>query len=438
MAKQNFNFIPQNRLNLSPNKEEATEVEKIVTKLEEPSVSMPFNFKFIARDQIEFNSNNSFEQKDIDKLADSILNLGLIHNLEATYDEEKDKYILDSGERRTRALDSLFERFNEENIQKEPDNLIALFNKNISGFKKGYPVNVKRVSEETSKLDMIDAELRLIAANIEVRDDDSIKRLENISKYKSLLQQKNVLLPADSQININAYIAEKEEISERQVRKYNNVLSLIPELQELFKTGDVTLSDSPSLAKLTESEQLEIANLIASGQKLNAKEYQILKDKSEELSLVISEQEEQIKKAEEEKKEINSKFNLEIERLKQDLTKEPSIKQDSKEIQEKIKASEEKYKAALEGKEKALREQEQKIADLNSQLKELKEIKENSLEADKEKILNDAKHAINIDSLTASLTSSIYKLSKEIKYIDEEQKDNLKSIISDFLERLDI
>lgn len=435
MAKQNFNFIPQNRLNLSPNKEEATEVEKIVTKLEEPSVSMPFNFKFIARDQIEFNSNNSFEQKDIDKLADSILNLGLIHNLEATYDEEKDKYILDSGERRTRALDSLFERFNEENIQKEPDNLIALFNKNISGFKKGYPVNVKRVSEETSKLDMIDAELRLIAANIEVRDDDSIKRLENISKYKSLLQQKNVLLPADSQININAYIAEKEEISERQVRKYNNVLSLIPELQELFKTGDVTLSDSPSLAKLTESEQLEIANLIASGQKLNAKEYQILKDKSEKLSLVISEQEEQIKKAEEEKKEINSKFNLEIERLKQDLTKEPSIKQDSKEIQEKIKASEEKYKAALEGKEKALREQEQKIAELNSQLKETKE---NSLEADKEKILNDAKHAINIDSLTASLTSSIYKLSKEIKYIDEEQKDNLKSIISDFLERLDI
>ena len=435
MAKQNFNFIPQNRLNLSPNKEEATEVEKIVTKLEEPSVSMPFNFKFIARDQIEFNSNNSFEQKDIDKLADSILNLGLIHNLEATYDEEKDKYILDSGERRTRALDSLFERFNEENIQKEPDNLIALFNKNISGFKKGYPVNVKRVSEETSKLDMIDAELRLIAANIEVRDDDSIKRLENISKYKSLLQQKNALLPADSQININAYIAEKEEISERQIRKYNNVLSLIPELQELFKTGDVTLSDSPSLAKLTEFEQLEIANLIASGQKLNAKEYQILKDKSEKLSLVISEQKEKIKKAEEEKKEINSKFNLEIERLKQELTKDPSDKQDSKEMQEKIKASEEKYKTALESKEKALKEKEQKIAELNSQLKETEE---NSLEADKAKILNDAKHAINIDSLTASLTSSIYKLNKEIKYIDEEQKNNLKSIISDFLEKLDI
>lgn len=431
MAKQNFNFIPQNRLNLSPNKEEATEVEKIVTKLEEPSVSMPFNFKFIARDQIEFNSNNSFAQKDIDKLADSILNLGLIHNLEATYDEDKDKYILDSGERRTRALDLLFERFSEDNIQNEPDNLIALFNKNISGFKKGYPVNVKRSSEETSKLDMIDAELRLIAANIEVRDEDSVKKLEHIAKYKSLLQQKNELLPEDSQININAYIAEKEEISERQVRKYNNVLSLIPELQELFKTGEITLSDSPSLAKLTESEQLEIANLIASGQKLNAKEYQILKDKSEELNLVISEQAEQIKKAEEEKKEINSKFNLEIERLKQDLSKEPS--DNSKELQEKIKASEEKYKTALEDKEKALKEQDQKIAELNSQLKE---IKENSLEVDKAKIINDAKHAITIDSLTASLTSSIFKLSKEIKYIDEDQKDNLKNTISDFLEKL--
>lgn len=431
MAKQNFNFIPQNRLNLSPNKEEATEVEKIVTKLEEPSVSMPFNFKFIARDQIEFNSNNNFAQKDIDKLADSILHLGLIHNLEATYDEEKDKYILDSGERRTRALDLLFERFSEDNIQNEPDNLIALFNKNISGFKKGYPVNVKRSSEETSKLDMIDAELRLIAANIEVRDEDSVKKLEHIAKYKSLLQQKNELLPEDSQININAYIAEKEEISERQVRKYNNVLSLIPELQELFKTGEVTLSDSPSLAKLTESEQLEIANLIASGQKLNAKEYQILKDKSEELKLVISEQTEQIKKAEEEKKEINSKFNLEIERLKQDLSKEPS--DNSKELQEKIRASEEKYKTALEDKEKALKEQDQKIAELNSQLKEKKE---NSLEVDKAKIINDAKRAITIDSLTASLTSSIFKLSKEIKYIDEDQKDNLKNIMSDFLKKL--
>lgn len=431
MAKQNFNFIPQNRLNLSPNKEEATEVEKIVTKLEEPSVSMPFNFKFIARDQIEFNSNNNFAQKDIDKLADSILHLGLIHNLEATYDEEKDKYILDSGERRTRALDLLFERFSEDNIQNESDNLIALFNKNISGFKKGYPVNVKRSSEETSKLDMIDAELRLIAANIEVRDEDSVKKLEHIAKYKSLLQQKNELLPEDSQININAYIAEKEEISERQVRKYNNVLSLIPELQELFKTGEVTLSDSPSLAKLTESEQLEIANLIASGQKLNAKEYQILKDKSEELKLVISEQTEQIKKAEEEKKEINSKFNLEIERLKQDLSKEPS--DNSKELQEKIRASEEKYKTALEDKEKALKEQDQKIAELNSQLKEKKE---NSLEVDKAKIINDAKRAITIDSLTASLTSSIFKLSKEIKYIDEDQKDNLKNIMSDFLEKL--
>lgn len=278
---------------------------------------------------------------------------------------------------------------------------------------------------------MIDAELRLIAANIEVRDEDSVKKLEHIAKYKSLLQQKNELLPEDSQININAYIAEKEEISERQVRKYNNVLSLIPELQELFKTGEVTLSDSPSLAKLTESEQLEIANLIASGQKLNAKEYQILKDKSEELKLVISEQTEQIKKAEEEKKEINSKFNLEIERLKQDLSKEPS--DNSKELQEKIRASEEKYKTALEDKEKALKEQDQKIAELNSQLKEKKE---NSLEVDKAKIINDAKRAITIDSLTASLTSSIFKLSKEIKYIDEDQKDNLKNIMSDFLKKL--
>lgn len=441
MAKQTFNFIPQNRLNLSPNKEETTEVEKIVTKLDEPSISMPFNFKFIARDQIQFNSNNDFIQKDIDKLADNILRLGLIHNLEATYDEDQDKYILSSGERRTRALDLLFERFSDDNIKNEPENLITLFNKNISGFKKGYPVNVRRIGEETSEIDKIDAELRLIAANIEVRDEDSVKRLENIAKYKSLLQQKNELLPEDSQININAFIAEKEEISERQVRKYNNVLSLIPELQELFKTGDVTLSDSPSLAKLSDSEQLEIATLISSGQKLNAKEYQILKDKSEEMHLIISNQEEQIKnqedqikKAEEEKQKISNKFNLEIKKLKEDLSKDSSDKQNSQEMQERIKESEDKYKAVLNEKENALKEQEQKITELNNQLKEIKGA---SLEADKEKILDAAKHAINIDSLTAMITTSITKLNKEIKYIDEEQKENLKSIIFTFLERLD-
>lgn len=42
-----------------------------------------FNLKYIYRDRIRFNSNNDFEMDDIEGLADSLLSIGMQHNLSA-------------------------------------------------------------------------------------------------------------------------------------------------------------------------------------------------------------------------------------------------------------------------------------------------------------------------------------------------------------------
>ena len=45
------------------------------------TVNTAFNFKFIPREKIQFNPNNDFEMNNIEELADSLLNIGMQHNL---------------------------------------------------------------------------------------------------------------------------------------------------------------------------------------------------------------------------------------------------------------------------------------------------------------------------------------------------------------------
>ena len=71
----------------------------------------PFNFKRIPREKIIFNENNDFSMENIEELANSLLKNGLEHNLTGHYDDDRDLYILESGERRIRALDLLNSKF---------------------------------------------------------------------------------------------------------------------------------------------------------------------------------------------------------------------------------------------------------------------------------------------------------------------------------------
>lgn len=63
-----------------------------------------YNFKFVPREKLEFNPNNDFSMKDIDELAETLLLNGLLHNLVAYYEEDRDRYILESGGRRLKAM----------------------------------------------------------------------------------------------------------------------------------------------------------------------------------------------------------------------------------------------------------------------------------------------------------------------------------------------
>lgn len=233
-----------------------------------------FNLKFIKRDKIVLNEKNTFLQVDIQKLADSILNLGLIHNLEAMYDEDRDVYIIESGERRVRALDFLIAQHKEmeSDAAGATDEYNKLYIKNVAAFEAGYPVNVKRKNEEDSRLDEINGELRIIAANQEVRPDDPKIRLQNIARYQELLKEKNSLLKKDEKININEEIATLENISERQVYNYKKILTLLPELQEEFIKNNITLSETVSYASLNEQEQALLLEVIQAGKKASAEE----------------------------------------------------------------------------------------------------------------------------------------------------------------------
>ncbi|MFR5450694.1 MAG: hypothetical protein ACLTIG_04700 [Roseburia hominis] len=79
-------------------------------------------------------------------MADTILRFGLIHNLEVLYEEETDSYVIESGERRTRALDYLIAKFGDGRENAETDAAeYKMYLKNVKQYAdEGYPCNVKR------------------------------------------------------------------------------------------------------------------------------------------------------------------------------------------------------------------------------------------------------------------------------------------------------
>ena len=139
MAKRKaFNFSVADKIIASGGegqnvKEESTEVQSAevtqqdslvknaMERMEKPADTRSFNLKFIPREKIVFHKNNNFPMEKIESTANSILEFGLIHNLEVLYDEDQDIYILESGERRTRAIDLLIKRFG--NYSGDPENV---------------------------------------------------------------------------------------------------------------------------------------------------------------------------------------------------------------------------------------------------------------------------------------------------------------------------
>lgn len=259
--------------------------------------------KLVPREKLIFNKNNDYEQKNIESLAASILMLGMQNFPSGYYNEELDQYILENGERRTRALDLLLEKYKDYPEDSEDKDYLQ-YRKNIKRYEKGYPMHVNsvlEVGEEFSELDEIDHRLILIDCNVENRDDPE-ERLRHIQEKKELLERRKAL--TGSAENINRIIAQSEGISERQVQKYNAVATLVPELQELFKEKEITLNDGEFCAKLTDDEQRQIAELIKAGESGTAKELQQLN--------------EQLQETEREKQKAQEEYEKKLRQLKEE------------------------------------------------------------------------------------------------------------------------
>ena len=276
-------------------------------KPQEEDPLRPLELKYISRRKIKFHENNDYQQDDIEMLAESILNYGLIHPMEAYYDGEEDVYILESGERRTRAIDLLLDRYlhadcDEESIE------YKLFLKNVKGFANGYPLNVVRPnlteSGDLTELEKINSLLRLDEANLQVREIDPLARAVYLKRQKELLQKRNALLPQYLRININQSLAKNSGLTERTVMKYTSIAEkLIPELQEAFREKSITLNEGSSYAQLTEEEQRCLLELIRSGEKVSKTEIKELKMLLQEREKEKAANLEQLKALQRQKKE---------------------------------------------------------------------------------------------------------------------------------------
>lgn len=232
----------------------------------------PFNFKRIPREKIIFNENNDFSMENIEELANSLLKNGLEHNLTGHYDDDRDLYILESGERRIRALDLLNSKFGSvtrinELPESEQENFI-LFRSNILPLlAEGIPFKVNSFSKEHNdengnRLDEIRSELRKYATNLDVRQFTPKERSEYISKVKKLLEEEASLLGKNKVTKDE--IADAIGISRRQLHKYELLDSLIPRFKELFENKKLRIEAVSTLSGLTEEEQQAICNRIDS------------------------------------------------------------------------------------------------------------------------------------------------------------------------------
>lgn len=288
MAKGKFNFIaPVKPANLEAAKPASHVVGAVPSPAKIEAENNYLKTRLIPRDKIKSNPKNKYDMTDIESLAESILHYGLMQPLVVVYLMQEDIYMLETGHRRTAALNRLIDTYADWPDQNDPEYL--LYKKYVKAFEKGYPCIISAKIEdgvdyivpdddlENTDPDVIRSEIRLHLTNCEVRDID---RARTIARLTQLYDALNSGKKKSEKININKQIASDMQITERQVINYKNVSRLIPELQEAFETKKITVKESSRIAQLNEDEQLTIVNLLNSENGDKAKINELLNEKT--------------------------------------------------------------------------------------------------------------------------------------------------------------
>lgn len=180
---------------------------------------------------------NFYGIREIEELAESIKENGLMHNLVVRkISNSPTKYEILSGERRYRAAKSL-------------------------GYEK-LPCQVKEISD-------LDAELILIQANAEQRELTPTEKMEGIKRLEAIYKQKRNN-GEKLRGKTRDLIGKDLGLSGVQVGRYKKVdKDLIPDLKEKLDKEEITLTQAHTLSSLTKDEQEIIHEEIKD---LNAKE----------------------------------------------------------------------------------------------------------------------------------------------------------------------
>ena len=155
-----------------------------------------------------------------------------------------------------------------------------------------------------------------------------------------------------------AELAEKFDMSQRQLRKYKKLLTLVPELQDVVESGEISVTDASAIiAKLPEHKQRELAEqIIGTDGKVSKQELERLKAENEKLR---NRKPEVVEKVVEKKVEVESEFaKRRLENLEKENKKLISERQ---EFVDKWKKSEQERKALEDEMKKPENERAEKI-----------------------------------------------------------------------------
>lgn len=342
-------------------------------KISTASGPKAFDFRFVPRSKLQFYEENEYAQENIESLAEKILDMGLIHNLEVFYVLDTDCYIIDSGERRCRALDMLIDRYKDYKNAEDPGYKKYLLH--VKQFENGYPCKVI-LSLGNEDLDRLDLRIRHYIANEEIRDRDPAKTAKHISELNALYALRNG--SSGEKININKKIGEDLGLSDRQVKKYKSIQKLIPELQKKFEENEITLTEGSNYAALSKEEQEELLKLINTG--AAKKEVDGLYQSISAMKKDIAVKENEIKSLENEKeaaedkiRQAQTEITLLQEKLEQEKAKGIPEQEKIDSLEKKLEESEKEIKQQQSGHQRILSDKNRQIELLKKQIKEQKE-----------------------------------------------------------------
>ena len=401
-------------------------VQSLIEEIDTP-INTAFNFKYIKREKMVFHKNNDYPMESVEYLAGTILDLGLIHNIEVYYDVDNDLYVIDSGEQRTRAIDLLINKY--KNLKDDSEDY-KKYLRNVQPFENGYPCNVKIKNnnnlpdDDADLVEQLNAEIRLIIANESGRDKDPAATKKHIDKLHQLYTQRNSTLKRENKINVNEQVAIDMGISSRQTKKYRSINKLIPELQAKFDESAISLSDGANYASLTEEEQKQILVLIEKGE--SKKEVAKLYEQMNKLKADIDAKNQAIEKLEtaqtkalqlmEETKEKSKELK---EQIKKELEANDPNKNKIEELQNKLDEATTESKEQKKTLKITLNEKDQMIAALEKKLA----IKEGNDFFDTELVRNESQ----LDNSLTELEQQFKSFTDNLKNYKIMYKENSKT-----------